>query len=92
MAETLKTFDNLSPQQRQICLRNYTIFASMSTRQRKEFLKNAELWSKMTPEERQSWRDLVAQVPILPEGWTPPGQNPPTPRRSPHPSTATNAN
>jgi hypothetical protein len=92
MAETLKTFDNLSPQHRQICLRNYTIFASMSTRQREEFLKNAELWSKMTPEERQSWRELVAQVPIWPQGWIPPGQTPPPVPGSPHPGMATNAN
>jgi hypothetical protein len=98
MTETLKNFDKLPAPQREVCVRNYAIFASMSAEERAEFLKNAELWSKMTPEERQSWRDLVAQVPIWPEGWTPPNSTPPaqanfTPHHrlnTSHPSVTTN--
>jgi hypothetical protein len=38
----------------------------MSAAERAEFLKNAEHWSQMSPNERQTWRDLVAQVPVWP--------------------------
>jgi len=62
----LKTFEKLPAQQRLLCMRNYAKFAGMSGTERAEFLKNAEQWSKMSPQERQSWRDLVAHVPLLP--------------------------
>ena len=38
-------------------------FASMNAAEEQEFLKNAERWSQMSPHERQTWRDLVANVP-----------------------------
>ena len=38
----------------------------MSGLERAEFLKNAERWSQMSPKERQSWRNLVANVPMMP--------------------------
>lgn len=66
MEKTLKTFGQMPPQQRLVCLRNYAKFAGMSGAERAEFLKNAESWSKMSPQERQTWRDLVAQVPVWP--------------------------
>jgi hypothetical protein len=66
MAKTLKTFDQLPVQQRAQCIRNYAKFAGMSGVERAEFLKNAESWSKMSPQERQTWRDLVANVPMWP--------------------------
>lgn len=66
MEKTLKTFEKLPAQQRLLCMRNYAKFAGMSGTERAEFLKNAEQWSKMSPQERQSWRDLVAHVPLLP--------------------------
>jgi hypothetical protein len=46
----------------------------------------------MSPEERQSWRDLVASVPMwppLPPPSMPPMPPPPVPR-SPKPNVATN--
>jgi hypothetical protein len=92
MAETLKTFDKLPAGQREICVRNYARFASMTASERAEFLKNAEIWSKMSPEERQSWRDLVSQVPIWPQGWSPPNRPPPTPPIPAQPNVATNKN
>lgn len=66
MEKTLKTFEQLPPQQRMQCVRNYAKFAGMSNPERAEFLKNAEHWSQMSPQERQSWRDLVAHVPLWP--------------------------
>lgn len=75
MEKTLKTFEQLPPQQRFICVRNYTKFAGMNGAERAEFLKNAESWSKMSPQERQNWRDLVAHVPL----WPPLPSAPPMP-------------
>lgn len=66
MEKTLKSFDQLPPEQRQLCIRNYARFAGMSDAERAEFLKNADRWSRMTPQERQTWRDLVNHVPIWP--------------------------
>jgi uncharacterized tellurite resistance protein B-like protein len=91
MEKTLKTFEQLPPQQRVQCVRNYAKFAGMSGTERAEFLKNAENWSKMSPAERQSWRDLVANVPMWPP--SPPPALPPVPRaapKAPRASMATN--
>ena len=66
MAQTLAAFEKLPAKQRLQCTRNYAKFAGMSGAERAEFLKNAERWSQMSPKERQSWRDLVAHVPMMP--------------------------
>lgn len=66
MEKTLKSFDQLPPQQRLQCLRNYGKFAGMSAAERAEFLKNAEKWSQMSPKERQAWREVVTRVPMMP--------------------------
>jgi hypothetical protein len=66
MEKTLQSFEQLPPMQRRECVRNYARFAGMSAAERAEFLKNAERWSQMSPAERQSWRDLVAHVPLWP--------------------------
>jgi hypothetical protein len=89
MEKTLKTFDQLPPQQRSQCVLNYAKFAGMSPAERAEFLKNAERWSQMSPAERQTWRDLVAHVPSwppLPPSIFPPGLAPPAPPMPPIPS------
>ena len=93
MEKTLKTFDQLPAQQRMLCLRNYAKFAGMSAAERAEFLKNAESWSKLPPKERQTWRDLVAQIPQWPP--TPPAVVPANliphpPLKTSKPSMATN--
>jgi hypothetical protein len=90
MEKTLKTFDRLPPQQRQLCVRNYAKFAGMSATERAEFLKNAQRWAQMSPNERQAWRDLVAQVPL----WPPmPQDAPPAPPEVPvPPNPATHSN
>jgi hypothetical protein len=91
MEKTLASFKELTPQQQALCKRNFVKFAGMSGTERTEFLKNAEKWSKMSPQERQSWRDLVANVPM----WPPlPATMPPLPpapaARVGHASMATN--
>jgi hypothetical protein len=76
MKETLEAFGQLPPQQRSLCVHNYAKFAGMTGAERAEFLKNAENWSQMSPQERQTWRDLVAHVPM----WPPlPPMTPPMP-------------
>jgi hypothetical protein len=96
MQETLKSFEKLPTAQRIICIRNYARFASLTETERAEFLKNAENWSKMSPNERQTWRDLVDNVPLwppMPPGLDPrapiPAVEPPMP---PTPNVATNSN
>jgi len=74
MEKTLQAFGNLSPAQRTECIRAFAKFAGMSAAEKREFLKNAERWSQMSPNERQTWRDLVANVP----NW-PPMPMPPSP-------------
>jgi hypothetical protein len=71
MKNTLQAFDNLPVELRAECVRSFGKFASMSTAEKKEFLKNAERWAQMSPEERQTWRDLVVNVPQWPP--LPPG-------------------
>jgi hypothetical protein len=66
MEMTLKSFEQLSARQRLLCVKNYARFADMSATERADFLRNADHWSKMSPEERQTWRDLVVQVPLWP--------------------------
>jgi hypothetical protein len=93
MEKTLQSFGRLPPQQRRECVRNYAKFAGMSGAERAEFLKNAENWSKLSPQERQTWRDLVARVPLWPPA--PPLVMPPLPPATPkipRPGMATNLN
>ena len=66
MEKTLRSFEQLPAAQRSQCIRNYARFAGMSAAERAEFLKNAENWSRLTPKDRQTWRDLVTQVPAWP--------------------------
>ena len=93
MEKTLQTFDKLPASQRSQCVRNYAKFAGMNAVERTEFLKNAERWSQMSPKERQSWRDLVAHVPMmppLPAPAVPQNLMPPKLAKQPSASVATN--
>ena len=98
MEQTLQAFEKLPPSQRFTCLRNYGKFVGMSAAERAEFLKNAEKWAQMSPKERQTWRDLVAQVPIwppFPPVRVPPQLMPPlpsAPSKLAPPTVATNRN
>ncbi len=90
MEKTLQAFDHLSAGQRTECIRAFAKFASMNAIEKQEFLKNAERWSQMSPEERQTWRDLVANVPQWPP--MPPMPPPPMAESAPQPPVATNHN
>ena len=66
MEKTLQAFDQLPPDQRDECIHAFAKFASMSASQKQEFLRNAQRWSQMSPADRQTWRDLVVNVPEWP--------------------------
>jgi predicted Fe-S protein YdhL (DUF1289 family) len=66
MEKTLELFGQLPPAQRRQCIHAFTDFAGMSAPEKQEFLKSAQRWSQMSPKERQTWRDLVRQVPEWP--------------------------
>lgn len=93
MEKTLQSFEQMPPQQRHQCVKNFTRFAGMTAAERAEFLQNAERWSKMSPQERQSWRDLVSHVPQwppLPPPAVPANLIPRVPIKAPHSGMATN--
>jgi hypothetical protein len=93
MEQTLQSFAKLPPAQRDECIRAFAKFADMSAPEKEEFLKNAARWSQMSPKERQTWRDLVQNVPEWPP--LPPGfiAGTPTPMsKAVLPAVATNRN
>jgi hypothetical protein len=66
MEKTLQTFGKLTRAQRSRCLTSFEKFAELSVEERSQFLKNAERWKLMKPNEREAWRELVGQAPLLP--------------------------
>lgn len=66
MEETLSKLEKLPREQRSQCIRAFGKFAGMSAAERLQFLKNAERWNSMSPSERDSWRNLVRQLPEMP--------------------------
>lgn len=81
MEETLRTFERLPRLQRIQCIQSFVKFASLGPEERSQFFKNAERWQAMTPAERESWRKLVREVPLLPP--LPPEDGPPRPPNVP---------
>jgi len=82
MEKTLQAFDKLPPDQREECVRAFAKFASMNASEKQEFLRNAQRWVQMSPADRQTWRDLVENVPAwppLPPGFIAPPSPPPLP-------------
>ena len=61
--KTLEAFAGLPAAQRTACIRSFAKFASLSLEERHQFLKSAERWQAMSPSERQTWRDLVRNLP-----------------------------
>lgn len=61
--KTLQAFSNLPPERRAACIRSFAKFAGLSVEERHQFLKNAERWKAMSPDERQTWRELVRNLP-----------------------------
>jgi predicted Fe-S protein YdhL (DUF1289 family) len=75
MEKTLLAFEKMPAAQRAECVSAFAKFASMNPQQQAQFLKNAARWSEMSPAERQTWRDLVVNVPQwppLPDGFVMP--------------------
>lgn len=66
MEEALRTFDNLAPALRDLCIRSFGKFATMAPAERTQFLQNAARWTAMTSEERELWRNLVHTLPPMP--------------------------
>ena len=93
MEKTLQSLQSLPPDQRSQCIRSFDKFASMSLAERQLFLKNAERWKLMKPEERQHWRDLVEQMPLMPPiiNTPPPTPRDTLPKRKSNPAVATNS-
>ena len=89
MQKTLRSFESLTAVQRVECVNAFAKFANMSPPEKAMFLKNAERWSAMSPAERQTWRDLVVNVPQWPP--LPDGFAVPIPEES-KPGMATNRN
>jgi hypothetical protein len=79
MEKTLDAFEKLPPDRRARCIRSFAKFAALSAADQRDFLKNAARWSQMSFTERQAWRELVINAPILPPLPLPP------PRRTPYP-------
>lgn len=92
MEQTLQSFAKLPSEQREECIRAFAKFAGMSAAEQRQFLKNAARWAQMSPKERQTWRDLVANVPEWPP--LPPGfvATMPAPPNTVRPAVATNDN
>ncbi len=92
MEKTLHSYGQLTPVQRAKCIRSFEKFAGLTAEERNQFLKNAERWKLMTPDQRQAWREVVSQVPLIPSGRdTPPIPKAPVPRPSRNsPTIATN--
>jgi Protein of unknown function (DUF3106) len=84
--KVLEEFENLTRDQRALCIQNFEKFADLSVPERDRFLKNAEHWRQMTPAQRANWKDLVDRLPPLPPGMNAPGL-PPMPPAPPPPST-----
>jgi len=80
--KTLRNFAALPPVQRSQAIRSFEKFASLSPEERQLFLKNAERWEQMSPAERQSWRNLVNTLTMLP---VPPSRVAPRPPFPPAP-------
>ncbi len=69
MTKALQAFAGLPPAQRDLCIESFHKLAVMSPREREQFFINAERWRAMTPGERETWRNLVTQLPPLPPGF-----------------------
>jgi hypothetical protein len=84
MEQVLGQFEKLPAHQRRVCIDSFRKFSNMTAEERDQFLQNAERWQAMTPSERETWRNLVTQLPPMPPGLPPlppipPGLNAPAP-------------
>ncbi len=90
MEKTLEKYRTLPPEQRGLVLQTFKKFAELPPAQRRQFLSNAESWQAMSANDRERWRHLVNNLPLMPP--LPPGfGTPPLPPLLPSPGAATRA-
>lgn len=77
----LAEFEKLSPEDRRKCMDSAHKFNNLTANEQAKFMEAAERWGKMSEEERNTWRNLIKQMPMppLPPGAKPPGSVPPLP-------------
>jgi hypothetical protein len=86
MEDALRLFDRLPPAERQACVNAFGKFAKLTAEERNQFLRNAQRWEAMSAYERQTWRELVEQLPPMPPA---PPMPPGFPAFPPFPPTTT---
>ncbi|PWU12064.1 MAG: hypothetical protein C5B50_22165 [Verrucomicrobia bacterium] len=64
--KTLRAVRDLDAAQRAQLMHSFEEFARLSPAERQRFLKNVDRWQLLTPTERDKWRELVQQAPVLP--------------------------
>jgi len=85
MERTLRTFEKLSPLDRELCVAGFEKFSELPEEERREFLRNAERWRTLSEKDRAVWRTLVNRkaipLPPMPPGLS--GAVPPIKLESP---------
>lgn len=65
---SLEVLNRMPAKQRQACIQSFGKLATMSPPEQILFLHNAARWQAMTREERETWKNLVHNLPPLPPG------------------------
>jgi hypothetical protein len=66
MIATLKAFRALPEDERARCINSFGQFTRMSAEEQAEFLRNVDRWQSMPKEQRETWRELVQNLPPMP--------------------------
>lgn len=66
MEYALTKFNQLPPERRELCVKNFDRLARLPQSEQTAFLRNAAKWELMTQSERDAWRRLVVSVPPPP--------------------------
>lgn len=69
--QKLAEFEKLSPEERKKCMDSARRFNNLSADEQARFLEGAERWKTMSEDERNTWRNLIKQMPPLPPGVQP---------------------
>lgn len=72
LEKKIAEFEKLPPSERKKCMDSARNFNKLSPEEQTRFLSTAQRWEKMSEDERNTWRNLVKQMPPLPPGLTPP--------------------
>lgn len=68
MEKRLADYEKLPPDVRKQCMDSAHKFNKLSAEEKARFLEGAERWKTMSEEERNTWRNLIKQMPPLPPG------------------------